>query len=132
HEFDQNYVEFGEQRVGMPPVDGLDITPRPFLPAAELDAALSEADIVIAHAGTASALAVLEGGRMPLMTPRLSGHDNALVTNSRRFTRASSSSDAATVRRPLDRTRNPQLALATPGSNAPTATPIPAAGTSKL
>jgi hypothetical protein len=69
---------------------------------------------------------------MPLMTPRLSGHDNALVTNSRRFTRASSSSDAATVRRPLDRTRNPQLALATPGSNAPTATPIPAAGTSKL
>ncbi|MDT7606433.1 MAG: hypothetical protein QOG96_936 [Pseudonocardiales bacterium] len=112
-------------------MDGLDITPRPFLPAAELDAALSEADIVIAHAGTGSALAVLEGGRMPLMTPRLSGHDNALVTP-RRFTRASSSSDAATVRRPLDRTRNPQLALATPGSNAPTATPIPAAGTSKL
>jgi UDP-N-acetylglucosamine transferase subunit ALG13 len=61
----------------MPPVDGLDITPRPFLPAAELDAALSEADIVIAHAGTGSALAVLEGGRMPLMALRLERYGEA-------------------------------------------------------
>ncbi|MDT7590432.1 MAG: hypothetical protein QOC67_5639 [Pseudonocardiales bacterium] len=64
-------------QTGCTPVDGLDITPRPFLPAAELDAALSEADIVIAHAGTGSALAVLEGGRMPLMALRLERYGEA-------------------------------------------------------
>jgi len=64
-------------QTGCTPVDGLDITPRPFLPAAELDAALAEADIVIAHAGTGSALAVLQGGRKPLMALRLERHGEA-------------------------------------------------------
>jgi UDP-N-acetylglucosamine transferase subunit ALG13 len=58
-------------QTGCTPVDGLDIMPTPFLPAAELDAALRRADIVVAHAGTGSALAVLEAGRMPLMALRL-------------------------------------------------------------
>lgn len=57
-------------QTGCTPVDGLDITPRPFLPAAELNAALAEADFVIAHAGTGSAMAVLDGGRYPLMALR--------------------------------------------------------------
>jgi UDP-N-acetylglucosamine transferase subunit ALG13 len=58
-------------QTGCTAVDGLDIVPTPFLPAAELDAALRRADIVVAHAGTGSALAVLEAGRMPLMALRL-------------------------------------------------------------
>ncbi len=57
-------------QTGCTPVDGLDITPRPFLPAAELGAALAQADFVIAHAGTGSALAVLDGGRFPLLALR--------------------------------------------------------------
>lgn len=52
------------------PVDDLPIQPTPFLPAAELDAALAEADIVISHAGTGSALAALHSGRFPVLVAR--------------------------------------------------------------
>lgn len=64
-------------QTGCTPVDGLGIEPRPFLPAAELDAALRAADIVVAHAGTGSALAVLQGGRKPLMAVRLARYGEA-------------------------------------------------------
>ncbi len=57
-------------QTGCTPVDGLPITATPFLPAAELNAALREADLVIGHAGTGSALAILDGGRFPLMAVR--------------------------------------------------------------
>jgi UDP-N-acetylglucosamine transferase subunit ALG13 len=57
-------------QTGCTPVDGLDITATPFLPAAELNAALARADFVVAHAGTGSAMAVLDGGRFPLMALR--------------------------------------------------------------
>lgn len=57
-------------QTGCTPVDGLGITPRPFLPASELNDALAEADFVVAHAGTGSAMAVLDGGRFPLMALR--------------------------------------------------------------
>ncbi|HEY2764373.1 MAG TPA: glycosyltransferase [Pseudonocardiaceae bacterium] len=52
------------------PVDDLPIRPAPFLPAAELTAALAGADIVVSHAGTGSALAALGSGRAPLLVPR--------------------------------------------------------------
>jgi len=57
-------------QTGCTPVDGLGITATPFLPAAELNAALAKADLVVAHAGTGSAMAVLDGGRYPLMALR--------------------------------------------------------------
>jgi UDP-N-acetylglucosamine transferase subunit ALG13 len=57
-------------QTGCTPVDGLDITATPFLPAAELNAALAQADFVVAHAGTGSAMAVLDSGRFPLMALR--------------------------------------------------------------
>jgi UDP-N-acetylglucosamine transferase subunit ALG13 len=52
------------------PVDDLPIHATPALPAAELDAALSKADIVISHAGTGSALAALNAGRYPILAIR--------------------------------------------------------------
>lgn len=57
-------------QTGCTPVDDLGIAAKPFLPAAELAEALSAADFVIAHAGTGSAMAVLDGGRFPLMALR--------------------------------------------------------------
>lgn len=57
-------------QTGCTPVNGLPITATPFLPAAELNAALRAADFVIGHAGTGSALAILDGGRFPLMAVR--------------------------------------------------------------
>ncbi|MGH3897132.1 MAG: glycosyltransferase, partial [Pseudonocardiaceae bacterium] len=51
-------------------VGGLPIRATPVLPAAELAAALSAADIVISHAGTGSALAALNAGRLPILAIR--------------------------------------------------------------
>ena len=58
-------------QTGCSPVDDLPLTPTPFLPAADLAAALAEADIVVSHAGTGSALANLAAGRFALVVSRL-------------------------------------------------------------
>jgi UDP-N-acetylglucosamine--N-acetylmuramyl-(pentapeptide) pyrophosphoryl-undecaprenol N-acetylglucosamine transferase len=52
------------------PVDDLPIHATPALPADELGAALSKADVVISHAGTGSALAALNAGRYPILAIR--------------------------------------------------------------
>jgi UDP-N-acetylglucosamine transferase subunit ALG13 len=58
-------------QTGCTPVDGLPLCARPFLPAAELIAALEAADIVVSHAGTGSALATLAAGRFALISSRV-------------------------------------------------------------
>jgi UDP-N-acetylglucosamine transferase subunit ALG13 len=58
-------------QTGGAPVDDLPISPTPFLPAADLMAALGRADIVVSHAGTGSALANLAAGRYAVMVPRI-------------------------------------------------------------
>jgi UDP-N-acetylglucosamine--N-acetylmuramyl-(pentapeptide) pyrophosphoryl-undecaprenol N-acetylglucosamine transferase len=50
--------------------DGLRIRPRPWVPAAELGAAMAAADVVVSHAGAGSALAALRAGRCPVLVPR--------------------------------------------------------------
>ena len=57
-------------QTGGSPTDGLDIEARPWVPAAEIDAAIADADVVITHAGTGSANSTLTAGRMPLLVPR--------------------------------------------------------------
>ena len=57
-------------QTGCSPVDDLPITPTPFLPAAELSAALAAADVVVSHAGTGSALANLTAGRFAVVVSR--------------------------------------------------------------
>ena len=57
-------------QTGCTPVDDLPISATPFLPAADLTAALAEADIVVSHAGTGSALANLAAGRFAVMVSR--------------------------------------------------------------
>lgn len=57
-------------QTGCTPVDQLSIEATPFMAAADLDRALREADIVISHAGTGSALAALEAGRFPVLASR--------------------------------------------------------------
>lgn len=46
----------------------------PTLPNAQLKTAIAEADLVIAHAGVGSALAVLDSGKRPLLVPRRARH----------------------------------------------------------
>ena len=64
-------------QTGCTPVDDLPIKATPFLPAADLTAALDAADIVISHAGTGSALANLAAGRLAVMVSRSAAHGEA-------------------------------------------------------
>lgn len=60
-------------QTGHTPTAGLPITPRPFLPAAELRDAMAAADVVVAHAGCGSALTALDVGKLPILVPRDAG-----------------------------------------------------------
>ena len=59
-------------QTGVTDTAGLPISPRPAVPTGELTRALERADVVVAHAGTGSALAVLEAGKCPVLIPRRS------------------------------------------------------------
>ncbi|MEM7288159.1 MAG: glycosyltransferase [Actinomycetota bacterium] len=62
-------------QTGHSDVDGLDLPgARALVPAAELHAAMAEADVVVAHAGVGSAFDALDAGRLPILVPRRSGH----------------------------------------------------------
>jgi UDP-N-acetylglucosamine--N-acetylmuramyl-(pentapeptide) pyrophosphoryl-undecaprenol N-acetylglucosamine transferase len=64
-------------QTGCTPVDDLPIQATPFLPAADLAAALAGADIVVSHAGTGSALANLAAGRFAVMATRVAAFGEA-------------------------------------------------------
>ena len=92
-------------QTGCTPVDGLPIlTATPFLPAADLTAALAEADIVVSHAGTGSALANLAAGRFAVIVSRLAEFGEAGDDHQRSWPRSwrrAGSRSTATPRRSL-------------------------------
>jgi UDP-N-acetylglucosamine transferase subunit ALG13 len=53
---------------------GLPVDGRRGVPAAELVAAMRQADVVVAHAGTGTALTALEVGKCPVLVPRVHAH----------------------------------------------------------
>ena len=57
-------------QTGTTDASGLGIAARPAVPAAELRAAMADADVVVAHAGVGSALLALECGKVPVLVPR--------------------------------------------------------------
>ncbi len=57
-------------QTGATDTSGLPISAWPSVPAAELVDELQRADVVVAHAGTGSALAALEAGKCPVLIPR--------------------------------------------------------------
>lgn len=61
-------------QTGSTDVGGMGLTATADLPSAELEAAMAEADLVVAHAGVGSALSALEAGRQPLLVPRRAEH----------------------------------------------------------
>jgi UDP-N-acetylglucosamine transferase subunit ALG13 len=61
-------------QTGVTDVRGLGITGQFALPGDDLDQAMREADLVVAHAGTGSALSALEAGRAPVLVPRRREH----------------------------------------------------------
>lgn len=61
-------------QAGSTDLGGLGFAASAELPSAELEAAMRDADVVIAHAGVGSALSALEAGRQPLLVPRRAAH----------------------------------------------------------
>lgn len=61
-------------QVGATDVTGLGLDADVELPAEQLHAAIRSADLVVAHAGTGTALSCLELGRRPLLVPRTAAH----------------------------------------------------------
>jgi UDP-N-acetylglucosamine--N-acetylmuramyl-(pentapeptide) pyrophosphoryl-undecaprenol N-acetylglucosamine transferase len=61
-------------QVGCTDVSDLPIQACCQLPAAELRAAITDADVVIAHAGCGSSIDALAAGKMPLLVPRRGSH----------------------------------------------------------
>lgn len=57
-------------QTGATDLTGLPIEAQPTVSAVDLDAATREADLVVAHAGTGSALGALEAGKCPVLIPR--------------------------------------------------------------
>jgi UDP-N-acetylglucosamine--N-acetylmuramyl-(pentapeptide) pyrophosphoryl-undecaprenol N-acetylglucosamine transferase len=64
-------------QTGGTPVEDLPLHPTPFLPARDLEKAIADADIVVSHAGTGSALAILGAGRFPVLAVREERHGEA-------------------------------------------------------
>jgi UDP-N-acetylglucosamine--N-acetylmuramyl-(pentapeptide) pyrophosphoryl-undecaprenol N-acetylglucosamine transferase len=62
-------------QTGATDVSGLPIEGRVSVPAPELERAIREADVVIAHAGTGTALTAFELGRSPVLVPRRRAFD---------------------------------------------------------
>lgn len=61
-------------QTGSSDVSDLGIDGREVVPAHELEQAMREADVVIAHAGTGTALTSLRMGKRPILVPRDSSH----------------------------------------------------------
>ncbi len=57
-------------QTGSSPAPGLEKVARTTLPQGELQRAMEDADVVIAHAGAGSALAALHAGHVPVLVPR--------------------------------------------------------------
>jgi UDP-N-acetylglucosamine--N-acetylmuramyl-(pentapeptide) pyrophosphoryl-undecaprenol N-acetylglucosamine transferase len=57
-------------QTGSTDVSGLGIAARPAVPGREVEQAIREADVVVAHAGMGAALTALEAGRAPVLVPR--------------------------------------------------------------
>jgi UDP-N-acetylglucosamine transferase subunit ALG13 len=58
-------------QTGCTDCSGLPVSARDTVPVGELRDAVAEADLVVAHGGVGSALMALDGGRAPLLLPRL-------------------------------------------------------------
>lgn len=61
-------------QTGVTDVAGLPIRARASVPQRELVAAIEAADVVVAHAGTGSALSAIDAGLMPVLVPRRAAH----------------------------------------------------------
>ncbi len=109
-------------QTGGTPTDGLGISARPWLPAAELACALADADVVVSHAGAGSALSALRAGRCPVLIPRELAHGEVGDDHQGQLAKALSDRDIA-VHRSVDEVTACDLIVAAGRSIERTARP---------
>jgi len=85
---------------------GVQVQARATMPADELAAEVAAADVVIAHAGTGSALGALEAGRLPLLVPRRVEHGEHVDGHQGEIARMLEQRQLALVREADELTRN--------------------------
>lgn len=101
---------------------GLPIDATPALAATELDAAMRDADLVVAHAGIGSSLAAIEAGRIPVLVPRRA-HRREHVDDHQQQIAAELSQRQLAVARELDELAPADLELASRSSASRARTP---------
>ena len=74
-------------QTGITPTAGHDIEARDFVPSAELDAAIADADLVIGHAGAGTTLTALSAGRFPVLVPRAAAQNENMDDHQLLFAR---------------------------------------------
>ena len=85
-------------QTGATDVSGLPIEATPFLPADELSEAMSEADLVVGHAGIGSALCALEAGKCPVLVPREAARGEHIDDHQKEIATELADSDIAITR----------------------------------
>ncbi|HEX5909982.1 MAG TPA: glycosyltransferase [Thermoleophilaceae bacterium] len=88
-------------QTGSTDVSRYPIEAHPTLPARELDAAMREADLVIAHSGIGSSLAAIEAGHAPLLVPRR-GHRGEHVDDHQQLIAADLAERGLAIAREVD------------------------------
>lgn len=109
---------------GSTDLGGLPFTGAGELPARELEAAMREADLVVAHSGVGSALSSLEAGRRPLLVPRRARHGEHVDDHQEQVAAELERRGLALVR-DADELTSEDLAAAAGGGVRPAAAPAP-------
>jgi UDP-N-acetylglucosamine--N-acetylmuramyl-(pentapeptide) pyrophosphoryl-undecaprenol N-acetylglucosamine transferase len=94
------------------------------LPATELEAAMRDADVVVAHAGVGSALSALEAGRQPLLVPRRAAYGEHVDDHQEQVASELEARGLALVREAGDLTHD-DVAAAAGRAARPTASALP-------
>lgn len=97
-------------QTGATDLSGLDIEGRDRVPSAELEAAMQDADVVIAHAGTGTAMTAFELGVAPVLVPRRHAHGEHVDDHQVPTARMLADRDLATHLEVEDLTRDTLLA----------------------
>jgi UDP-N-acetylglucosamine transferase subunit ALG13 len=99
-------------QTGSTDVRSAPIDARPRLPAAELERAVRDADVIISHAGVGSALVALEHGKCPILLPREAARGEHVDDHQRQIAEDLGERGLALVRSPETLTSADLLAAA--------------------
>lgn len=85
-------------QTGATSTTGLDVTARPMMTDTEFQREIERADVVVAHAGCGTFLRCLELGKVPVLAPRRSAHDEHVDDHQEQLARTAAERGLAVMR----------------------------------